>query len=201
MDGPLLARRGQIVRWGQSDRQLPDVVEVIFSGYAHFANYEFVSPKIAWRRDYGFCSQVSKIVYSILRDQGYDATIMQHANQVVVEADGNVLDADYGVFIPHSLKYIQSRPETLDVYYGQDFASALPQLRSIYAAGWTESADKKAFDYMRAFEASARNWEWAPMLLALWLSLAVLDAGFCWPRFWRWTSPIRGWIFKEPSLS
>lgn len=152
-------------------------------GYEHFGNKEFVDPLLAWRSGYGVCSQVSRVVYSVLRDQGLDATIMEHPNHVVVEAGGHVLDADYGVFIPHSLSYLQQHPELVKSSYEPNFVSSFPILERIYRDGWTETSTKERFDYMREFEGEALRWEVAPVLLALWLSIAIFDAGFCWPRF------------------
>jgi hypothetical protein len=178
--------------WQPEDRSVVGVhpldnypmwLKSFFPGYEHFANYEFVSPGMAWRRGYGFCSQVSRIVYSVLRDQGLDATVMYHPNHVVVEADGHVLDADFGTFIPHSLKYMQQHTELLDGFYGPNVALAVPPMKVIYADGWTETSNKEAFDYMRGFEASARNWRWAPMLMILWMAIAIFDAGVCWEKF------------------
>jgi hypothetical protein len=151
-------------------------------GYEHFANKEFVSPLMAWRRGYGFCSQVSRIVYSVLREQGLDATVMQHASHVVTEAGGSILDADYGVFIPHSLAYMQEHPSEVAKYYS-DYPSMIEALTQIYTDDWTETASKTQFDYTLALEQEAQWIKWTPVLALLWLSIAILDAGFCWPRF------------------
>lgn len=179
----------------------PMFLKSFFPGYEHFAAKEFVSPLMAWRRGFGFCSQVSRIVYSVLRDQGLDATIMQHPTHVVVEANGHVLDADYGVFIPHSLKEIQADPSLVGQYYGAKYLTSVPVLTSIYAQGWKETASKAQFSSALGFEASARRWEWTPMLMALWMAIAILDAGFCWPRFWKWTEPLRTLVGSKSTLS
>lgn len=170
------------------------------AGYEHFANYEFVSPRMAWRRGYGFCSQLSRIVYSVLRAQGISATIMEHPNHVVVESEGAVLDADFGVFIPVSLKYIQSRPDIIGGYYGRKFPKLVNVLRAIYSDGWQETSSKRAFDRMLAFEAASRKWDWVLMLTTLWLVVAIFDAGLCWPRFWEWCAPLRR-VVRKPCAS
>lgn len=54
-------------------------------GYEHFANKELLDPRLAWVRGYGVCSQVSRLIYSVLLDQGIASRIMQHPNHVVVE--------------------------------------------------------------------------------------------------------------------
>jgi hypothetical protein len=108
---------------------------------------------------------------------------MSHPNHVVVEADGHVLDADYGVFIPQSLEYVKAHPALVDDAYAPKFAASLPLLEAVYADGWTETATKAAFDYTRDFEAEAHRWKWAPMLMVLWMATAIFDAGLCWPKF------------------
>jgi len=156
-----------------------------FPNYAHFGNYEFVNPLSAWRRGYGLCSQVSRIIYSVLRAQGLDSTIMKHPNHVVVEANGTILDADYGVYIPHSLSYMKDHVYLVEKYY-KSHESSWPLLKKIYATGWVETWHKAGFDKTLSFEAQASRWKWAPMFMALWMSVVVLYAGLRWPRFSIW---------------
>lgn len=150
-------------------------------GYEHFANKELLDPRLAWVRGYGFCSQVSRLIYSILLDQGLPSRIMQHPNHVVVEASGMVLDADYGVVIPHTLIELQSRPDLVAKYY-VDFPSAVENLQRIYADGWTETATPLVFANGRAVEKEAELLKWLSLAMCLWMSIAVFDAGFCLAR-------------------
>ncbi|MDW6020960.1 hypothetical protein SAZ10_04205 [Mesorhizobium sp. BAC0120] len=161
-----------------------------FPGYEHFADYEFITPDLAWHRGYGYCSQVSRIVYSVLRDQGIGSVVVHHPNHVVVESAGHVLDADYGVFIPRSLKEMRDNLGLVDTYYGPTFQSMVPLLRSIYRQGWMVSGSDAQFDAARRVETEAIVWKWRLLVIALWVSVAALDAGLCWPRFWRSVGPI-----------
>lgn len=145
-------------------------------GYEHFGSYEYVSPQLAWDRGYGFCSQVSRVIYSVLREQGLDATVMQHPNHVVVEADGHVLDADYGVYIPYSLADVQANPKLVAEYYAQ-FPTMVPLLSQIYRDGWTETASKEQFDYMLNFERKAELFKWVLLLVSLSLSVCAFSLG------------------------
>lgn len=138
-------------------------------------NYEFMTPRKALDRGYGFCSQVSKIVYSVLADQGIDATIYSVPEHTVVESSGNVLDSDYGVFVPHSLVEIQQDPSMVDSYYAQ-FGSMLPLLKKAYGQSWQQLGTADDFNGVRAYEAKFERLKWAPpiMLLAIGVLLAAV---------------------------
>ncbi len=138
-------------------------------------NYEFVTPRKALDRGYGFCSQVAKIVYSVLADQGIDATIYSVPEHTVVQSNGNVLDSDYGVFVPHSLVEIQQDPSIVDSYYAQ-FGSMLPLLKKAYGQPWQQLGTAEDFNNVRAYEAKFERLKWAPplMLLAMGVLLAAV---------------------------
>ena len=138
-------------------------------------NYEFVTPRKALDRGYGFCSQVAKIVYSVLSDQGIDATIYSVPEHTVVQSNGNVLDSDYGVFVPHSLVEIQQDPSIVDSYYAQ-FGSMLPLLKKAYGQPWQQLGTAEDFNNVRAYEAKFERLKWAPplMLLAMGVLLAAV---------------------------
>lgn len=139
-------------------------------------NYEFVTPRKALDRGYGFCSQVSKIVYSILVDQGIDATIYSVPAHTVVESNGNVLDSDYGVFVPHSLIEIQQDPSIIDSYYAQ-FGSMLPLLKKAYGQSWQQLGTADDFNNVRAYEAKFEQWKWAPPIMLLATGVFLAAAG------------------------
>lgn len=138
-------------------------------------NYEFVTPRKALDRGYGFCSQVSKIVYSILADQGIEATIYTVPEHTVVESNGYVLDSDYGVFVPHSLAAVQRELSIVDHYYAS-FGSMLPLLRKAYGQYWRPLGTAEGFNDVRAYEAKFERLKWAPPLLLLAMSV-LLGAG------------------------
>ncbi|QKD05211.1 hypothetical protein [Mesorhizobium loti] len=140
-------------------------------------NYEFVTPRKALDRGYGFCSQVSKIVYSVLSDQAIDATIYSVPEHTVVVSNGNVLDPDYGVFVPHSLEEMQQDPSIIDSYYAQ-FGPMLPLLRKAYGQPWQTLGSAEDFNGVRAYEAKFERLKWAPPLafLATGMLLATIGA-------------------------
>jgi hypothetical protein len=140
----------------------------------NFRNYEFVEPQKALDRGYGFCSQVSKIVYSILTDQGIDATLYSVPQHVVVESNGNILDSDYGVFLPYSLASFKQDPSKIDPYY-TNFESMLPLLRQVYRQSWRPLGTAKDFRDVRAYEAKVERLKWLPpiMLLAMGMLFAA----------------------------
>ncbi|ESY68955.1 hypothetical protein NKI77_04330 [Mesorhizobium opportunistum] len=136
-------------------------------------NYEFVTPQKAIDRGYGFCSQVSKIVYSILADQAIEATIYSVPHHTVVESNGNILDSDYGVFVPYSLASIEQNPSIIDSYYA-GFEPMLPVLRDAYGQSWQPLGTAEGFREVRAYEAKFENLKWFPPLMLL--AMGVLFA-------------------------
>lgn len=134
-------------------------------------NYEFVSPEMAIQRGYGFCSQVSKIVYSVLQDQGIDARIFASEHHVVVEALGSVLDADYGVFIPRDLATLKKLPRLVAHHYAR-YPDSVSAVTAAYAGEWRELGDREAYKKVRGEE------EWFQLLKWL-LPLPGLGAGLC----------------------
>jgi hypothetical protein len=133
---------------------------------ANFQDYEFLTPDKAVARGYGFCSQVSKLVYSILHDQGIASTIVNNAQHTIVEADGAILDADYGVFVPHSIDWVQQHPDAVDHYYAA-FAASLPLLRQAYAQPWQTLGSDAAFAEVRAYETRFERLKWIPPIVAI----------------------------------
>lgn len=143
---------------------------------ASFQNYEFLSPAKALARGYGFCSQVSKLIYSILRDQGIAATISSNPQHTVVEAEGSILDADYGVFIPHTIQWVQQNPVAVDEYYAR-FGAMVPVLREVYAQPWHTLGTPASFENVRAYEERFDLLKWVAPLLALFAGLSILVGG------------------------
>jgi hypothetical protein len=129
-------------------------------------NYEFMTPVLILGRGYGFCSQVSKLLYSILRDQGIDAVIYSSPFHTVVEADGYILDADYGVFIPHALGWLQRDPKRIASYYAE-YADSLPALQHAYASPWQVLGTAQGYASLRSYEARLQRLKWMPPLLGI----------------------------------
>jgi hypothetical protein len=149
---------------------------VLLKDRQHFRNYEFMTPAKAIDRGYGFCSQVSKTIYSILRDQGIVSVIYSNPSHTVVEADGDVLDADYGVFIPHSIAWVQQTADAIDTYYA-DYGLMVPLIRQAYAQPWHVLGTAAEFDNVRKYEAWFEWLKWLPPLLAIILGLAAVAIG------------------------
>ncbi|MDX8455992.1 hypothetical protein RFM98_24985 [Mesorhizobium sp. VK9D] len=139
-------------------------------------NYEFATPRKALDRGYGFCSQVSKIVYSILADQGIEATIYAAPAHTVVQSNGYVLDPDYGVFVPQSLAEIQQDPSIIDSYYAQ-FGTMLPLLKEAYAQSWQPLGTPEGYNGLRAYEAKFERLKWAPPLMLLAVGMLLVTGG------------------------
>jgi hypothetical protein len=142
----------------------------------NFQDYEFVTPGKALMRGYGFCSQASKIVYSILTDQGIAAVIYSAPEHTIVESNGSVLDSDYGVFIPHSLDSIRKDPSLIDRYYA-NFQPMVPLLRRAYAESWQQLGTARGFRDVRAYEAKFERLKWFPPLMLLALGMAFAAGG------------------------
>jgi len=84
--------------------------------------YEFCDYKRALERKVGLCSQQAIIVCGILEDKHIPAKIVGLSGHVVTEAEVKeghywILDADYGVIVPESIKQIEKDPSIIFPYY------------------------------------------------------------------------------------
>lgn len=157
-------------------------IQSIFPAGASLRNYEYVTPAKVIARGYGFCSQVSKLLYSVLRDQGIDATVASNPLHTVVESGGSVLDADYGVFIPHPLAWMRQHPEAVDSYYAA-FGWMLPILRQAYGQPWHGLGTPDDYDSLRAYEERFDRLKWLPPLFAMVAGVLLLVCGRLLRRF------------------
>ncbi len=139
----------------------------------HLQNYEFVSPRQAVARGYGFCSQVSKLVYTVLREQGIPSRILVSERHVVVESGGMLLDADYGVFAPRDLDWLRRHPDEIDRHYAR-YPGALPLLRDVFGDDWQVLGSDAVFDDSRAFEEKAERFKWLLPMFGLAAGVALL---------------------------
>ncbi len=121
--------------------------------------YQFLTPTLALDRGYGFCSQWARTIYSILRDQGIAASVMQNDGHVVVESNGCVIDGDYGVVVPFPLARIVEDPAVVAPYY-EDFPDRIPMLMQVYARPWKRAASDSEFDFIREFEKQSERVKW-----------------------------------------
>lgn len=149
-----------------------------FPSYEHFHNYEFLMHQKALNRGYGFCSQASRVLYSVLRESGKRGIIMNHANHVVVEMisdDGGryVADADYGVFIPLSLDELQVSPDVVRKYY-EKYPRRLDDLVSIYRDGFSRAAQSSVFEEQLLFEQKMYGYQWFVSVFFVFLSCVLV---------------------------
>jgi hypothetical protein len=168
-------------QWDQSDAAYtrPGILDnyllwahALHPDYPHFYSYEFMTPRHIIDRGYGFCSQVSKLVWSILREQGISASVINSPGHVVAEVDGNILDADYGVFIPASIDEIHANPGILETYY-HEFPTSLQLLKKVYAGEW-KPADHTNLAFMYDYEKRMDELKWAPPLLIVGFGMTLL---------------------------
>jgi Transglutaminase-like superfamily len=101
-----------------------------------YRTYTFADPRKALERGVGLCSQVSLILVSLLREEGIDARIVQLDGHTLVTAQvaagkWHMLDADYGVVIPHSLAEIEKDPEMIRPYYSAALTRLNPEAQRI----------------------------------------------------------------------
>ena len=121
--------------------------------------YQFLTPALALDRGYGSCSQWARTIYSILRDQGIAASVMQNDGHVVEESNGYVIDGDYGVAVPFPLERIMQDPALVAPHYA-DHPERIPLLVEVYARPWKRAASDSEFDFIRGFEEQAERVKW-----------------------------------------
>ncbi len=130
-----------------------------FSRWRNFQDYEFMSPGPALQRGFGFCSQKSRIVFSVLLDNGYWPVMKANPEHVVIEVDGTVIDADYGVFVPYSLEALKQEPYLVPFFYAQ-FQPWHPLLLKVFTEGFTDFSDIETLSGMLAFERELQYLKW-----------------------------------------
>jgi hypothetical protein len=90
----------------------------------YYRKYEFRDYRRAIERGVGLCSQHAIIVAEILREKGMASAIVSMPGHVVAAARVDdarnewwVLDADYGVVVPHGIDAIRAQPHVIAPYY------------------------------------------------------------------------------------
>ncbi len=84
--------------------------------------YEFCDYKKALDRRVGLCSQQAIIICGILNEKGIDCKMVGLRGHVVAMAEIStgkywILDSDYGVIIPYSIREIEENPSIVESYY------------------------------------------------------------------------------------
>lgn len=136
------------------------------------------------RKGIGQCSQHSNILFSALKNNGYDARILRLSGHVVAAVTDNeqnwyMLDADYGVVIPASLEQIEENPQSVMDYYAHSYSIISPDMRLPMIDLYGTADDNRLFDPIKAdgqkayyFEEFANYLKWLfPIILliiALW---------------------------------
>lgn len=100
----------------------------------------------AFEKGYGLCSDYSMILVSVLRERGISARIVEMREHVVAEAEIApgawwVLDADFGVVVPHSIAEMENNPAIIMNDYGEAADGVMASYLSTdkrYAASATE---------------------------------------------------------------
>ena len=118
-----------------------------------------MSPAPALQRGFGFCSQNARIVYTVLLDNGYQPSIMVHEQHTLIEVNDTVIDADYGVFIPHSLDVLHDRPYLASFFY-VNFPKELPGLTKIFKDGFDQFSDRETLVGLLTFERQTQYLKW-----------------------------------------
>ena len=106
-----------------------------------FRKYEFSHYRKGVQRGVGLCSQHAIIVSEVLKDKGMQARIIPLDGHVVATAQVDerdnrwwILDADYGVIVPHDITEVEKDPTIIRQYYsraGHD-AKEIEKLVAIY---------------------------------------------------------------------
>lgn len=95
-----------------------------FSGIPEFEKYHFANYERSLKRGIGICGDASMIMSQLLNEQGIANQIITFPGHVIIAAqdhDGReiMLDPDFGVAIPYSIKEVQQSPNLVGQYYLQ----------------------------------------------------------------------------------
>tara|TARA_Y100001968_G_C19454442_1_gene771561 strand:+ start:297 stop:1103 length:807 start_codon:yes stop_codon:yes gene_type:complete len=112
-----------------------------FSGFLHprLRSFEIPNYKKALDRGLGLCSQYAIIVDQVLKSKKIPSKLLGLGGHVVTTVESEdktwwILDADYGVVIPHSIQDIYEDPSIITNYYIQKVYSEKEaiEIRDIY---------------------------------------------------------------------
>ena len=146
-----------------------------FSRWGNLQNYEYMSPAPALKRGFGFCSQMSRVVFSVLVENGFRPVVMYHENHVVIEVNGTMIDSDYGVFIPYSTAELQEKPFLVPFYY-TNFPTEQPLLRKVFTEGFLPHSPTEYLEDVLKFEQSLQYRKWQIPIGLLVLSALLMLA-------------------------
>lgn len=145
------------------------------SGIPEFQKYHFTDYRRSLRRGIGICGDASMVLSQLLNNKGINNKIVTMNGHVVVEAkigETYVLDADFGVSIPHSMDEIKGNLMLIDDYYGEaGFSDTdIRVLRAAYSGDSQYWEDTKHFMTNKYyFERFSYIAKWLiPILLGLW---------------------------------
>lgn len=119
-----------------------------FSGIAEFERYHFTNYKRSLERGIGICGDASMVLFQVLKQNNIDNQIVSFPGHVIIETtSGNILDPDFGVFVPFSIHDIQQSPDLITEYYEQQGYSKkeINNLKKIYKSNYKKWHGVKQF--------------------------------------------------------
>jgi hypothetical protein len=147
-----------------------------------FRNYEFVTPQLALDRGYGYCSQVAKIVFSKLQENGFKTQIYYNEVHVVTYAETSdrqpyIIDATYSEVIPYSFQEISQNLDLLDSYYLDLDVESRELVISAYASEFQARHPITYYDRLRQSEEFyyALKWGIPILLVSGFITLSLLE--------------------------
>ena len=145
-----------------------------FARWGNLQDYEYMSPRPALQRGFGFCSQTSKVVFSVLVDNGFRPVLMNNEEHTVIEVNGTMIDFDYGVFIPFSLDDLQEKPHLVGFYY-RNFPRQQRILDRVFREGFVPHSPTEYLEDVLKFERSVQYLKWQiPIGLMVLSALLIL---------------------------
>ena len=145
-----------------------------FARWGNLQDYEYMSPRPALQRGFGFCSQMSKVVFSVLVDNGFRPVLINHEEHTVIEVNGTMIDSDYGVFVPFSLDDLQEKPYLVPFYY-RNFPGQQRVLGRVFREGFVPHSETEYLEGVLKFERSVQYLKWQiPIGLMVLSALLIL---------------------------
>lgn len=143
-------------------------------GHEHFAQYEFALSQKTIERGYGYCSQVSRLVYYILEDQGLEAKVISQPSHVVVEVPKGIIDPTHGVFIPYSSDEVRQNVSLIEPYFGKN-RNGLSDIKDLFSKKWDIPANhEQIYEYMKRMEIGAEIFKWLFPIMLLAYGIFIL---------------------------
>jgi hypothetical protein len=149
-----------------------------FEHFKRFRDYEFITPQHVLDRGYGFCSQVAKLAYRKLKENGFFAKVYAHKNHTLLIAkDHNnkeyIIDPNFGVVIPYSLAEVYENLGLIEEYYAGEKPSQIDLLISVYASGYQEYFSDTHYNKLYNSERTLYILKWVIPLMFILIFLII----------------------------